>query len=169
MTIIVVIALAILTLTLFYVTFRSRGKQVEARPLDLAAFYTVMDREDEIFLQQRLPRREFFRLKRQRIGVIWKYVKRMSDNSGVVMRVAGMARQDPDPKVAEAALQVVNQATQLRTLCLIAFSKLAMEFMVPSMQLTPAVLAPKYESLRQNLVRLGALHPREAIPLPSAI
>jgi hypothetical protein len=81
-----------------------------------------------------------------------------------------MARQkDPDPRVAEAALQTVDQAAHLRTQCLVAFAKLSVEFVFPSMQLTPAMLAPKYESLRENLGRLSSLHPRDLAPLPAAI
>jgi hypothetical protein len=170
MTIIIIIsALAVLALVLLAVTFWSRRKQAKIRPLDLGAFYALVDREDEVFLRKRLSRREFSRLKRKKIGVMWQYVGRISDNSAAVLRLVGMARQNPDPKVAEAALQIVNLATQIRTQCLIAFSKLAVEFMFPSMQLTPAVLAPKYESLRENVVRLGALHPRDLASLPGAI
>lgn len=161
--------LALLTVTLFVVTLRSRAKKAEIHPLDLDAFHSLMDRQDEIFFRQRLPRREFSRIKRRRISVTWKYVNRISNNSAVVLKDAGMARLDPDPKVAETALQTVDIASQIRTQCLIAFSKLAVEFMFPSMQLTPAVLVPKYESLRENVARLGSLHPRDVAALPYAI
>lgn len=166
---ILVIALALLTVTLFVVTLRSRAKKAESHPLDLDAFHSLLDRQDEIYLRQRLPRREFSRIKRKRISVTWKYVNRISNNSAVVLKGAGMVRQDPDPQVAETALQTVDLATQIRTQCLVAFSKLAVEFMFPSMQLTPAVLVPKYESLRENVARLGSLHPRDLAALPHAI
>ena len=168
-TLFIVVGLAALTATLFIVAFFSRRKQAKIVPLDLGAFYAVLDREDEVFLRRKLTHREFSRLKRERITVTWKYVGRFSDNSAVILRQTSIALQDPDPKVAEAAAQIIDLATQIRTQCLIAFSKLMVEFMFPSMQLTPAVLAPKYESLRENIVRLGALHPRDLAPLPAAI
>ena len=170
MTIVLVIALALLTITLFYVGLRSRRKHVASRPiqpLDLSAFHTLIDRDDEAFLRERLPRSEFFRLKRLRIRVTWKYVHRISDNSAVVLRLAGMTRQDPDPQVAETAVQLADLATTIRMQCFVAFAKLAVEFMLPSMQLTPAMLAPRYESLRANLSRLRSLHPQA--PLAAAI
>jgi hypothetical protein len=163
MTIVLVIVLALLTITLFYVGLRSRRKHFESRPiqpLDLNAFHALMDRDDETFLRERLPRKEFFRLKRLRVRVTWKYVRRISDNSAVVLRLAGMTRQDPDPKVAETAVQLADLATHIRAQCLIAFAKLAVEFALPSVQLTSAMLAPKYESLRQNLMLLRSLHPQ---------
>ena len=172
MTIILVVVLAALALTLFYVGLRSRRKQAATRPvrqLDLTSFHALLDRDDEAFLRERLPRTQFFHLKRLRIRVTWKYVRRIADNSAVVLRLAGMTRQDPDPKVAEAALQVVDLATHIRLQCLVAFAKLAVEFAFPSVQLTQAVLAPKYESLRENLLRLGSLHPQDLAPLASAI
>lgn len=164
-----VVVLAALTATLFIIALRSRRKQARIHPMDMGAFYALMDREDEVFLRRKLPRRQFSRLKRERIAVTWKYVSRISDNSAAVLRMTSIALQDPDPKVAEAAAQIIDLSSQIRTQCLIAFSKLAVEFTFPSMQLTPAVLAPKYESLRENIVRLGALHPRDLAPLPAAI
>jgi hypothetical protein len=127
-----------------------------------------MDRQDEAFLRQRLPRGEFYHLKRLRIGVTWKYVNRISDNSAAVLHFVGMTRQDPDPNVAETAAQLADLATQIRMQCLVAFAKLAAEFVFPSMQLTQAMLAPKYESLQQNLSRLRALHPQGVTQLASA-
>src|SRR5215471_6314501 len=169
-TIIVVVALALLALTLFYVGLRSRRKHAfdrPVRPLDLTAFYTLLDRDDEVFLREKLSRKQFFRLKRLRIRVTWKYVRRIADNSAVVLRLAGVNRQDPDPQVAEAALQLADLATNIRMQCLVAFAKLTVEYALPSMQLTPAMLAPKYESLRANLMHLRSLHPQA--PVAAAI
>ena len=170
--IIIVVLLSSLTLALFLVGLRSRRKQATSRgvrPLDLSAFHTLADRDDESFLREKLSRSEFFHLKRLRIRVTWKYVRRIADNCAVVMRLTSMSRMDPDASVAETAAQIADLAAQIRIQCLVAFGKLAVEYMFPSMQLTPAVLAPKYESLRQNLSRLGSLHPQELAPLVSAI
>lgn len=164
-TLFVVIVFALLTLTAFFVSLWSRRKHARERgvlPLDLSALYILMDRQDEEFLRERLPRSEFSHIKRQRIRVTWKYVNRISDNSAVVLRFADMARQDSDANVVEAAAQVTDLATQIRTQCLVAFAKLATEFVFPSLQLTPAMLAAKYESLQQNIMRLEALHPHHA-------
>lgn len=170
MTAIFVIVLALLTFTLFFVALRARRKHIAERgvqPLDLSAFSTLIDRQDEDFLRARLPRRQFFHLKRLRISVTWKYVSRISNNSAAVLRLVSLAPQEADSSVAEAAVQVANLATQIRTQCLLSFVKLAVEFVFPSLQLSPAVLAPKYESLQQNLSRFRALN-MGATPLVSA-
>lgn len=167
MTAIFVIALVLLTFALFFVGLRSRRKHVPELPLDLGAFRTLVDRQDEEFLRDRLPRKAFFQLKRLRIRVTWRYVNRMSDNSAAVLRQVGM-RQHSDPEAVEAVAQIADLATQLRTQCLIAFVKLMAEFLFPWLQLTPAMLAAKYESLQQNVSRLQALHPQNASQPASA-
>jgi len=168
---IVVVLLSLLTIVGFVVGLRSRIKAANrsARPLDLSAFRTLLDRGDEAFLQEKLKRAEFFRLKRLRIRVTWRYVRRIADNAAVVLHQAALSRQHPNPDVAESAAQVTDLASQIRVQCLVVFAKLAVEYALPSMQLTPAMLAPQYESLRQNVSRLGSLHPQHLAPLASAI
>jgi hypothetical protein len=167
----IVFALALSALLLLYVAVRSRRNLARrrVRPVDLKAFRTVTDREDEMFLRERLPHASFRRLKRQRIGVAWRYLNRIANNAAAVMRLGEMARQSADPEVAGTAAQVLDLAGQIRLQCLLAYAKLSVEFAVPSMQLTPAVLAPQYQTLRENVVRLGRLQAAGAAPLPVAI
>lgn len=171
MTQIFVVALAVLTFAVFFIALRSRRKHAAERgilPLDLPAFQTLIGREDEIFLRQRLPRSEFFRLKRLRIRVTWKYVNRISDNSAVVLRMAGAARLEAGPDVTAAAAQLADLATHIRMQCLVAFAKLSAEYAFPFLQLTPAMLAPSYESLQQTLSRLRELNPQKVPQVASA-
>lgn len=170
MTAIFIISLALLTFALFFLTFRNRRRHAAERgllPLDLGAFHTLMDREDERFLRLNLSHSQFTHMKRRRIGITWKYVNRISDNSSAVLRMAGLARQNADPNVAEAAAQVADLATRIRMQCLLAFVKLAVEYVVPALQLNPATLAPTYESLQQNLSRLRSLSPNTPLSVPA--
>lgn len=122
---------------------RKSAANREVRHVDLSAFGTLFDRDDEEFFREKLTRSEFSHLKRLRIRVTWKYVRRIADNSAVVMRETSDG-------------QTADLAAQIRVQCVVAFAKLTVEFAFPSVQLTPAVLASKYESLRQNLSRLGS-------------
>ncbi len=167
----IVIALALSALALFYVAARSRRKQAvqPIRHVDLKAFRTLTERDDEFFLRERLPGSRFRRLKRQRIRVTMGYVGRIAGNAAVVMRMGEEARLNPDPEVVRAAAQVTELATQIRMQCLVAFAKLSAEFALPSLQLTPAALAPTYQTLRENVVRLGSLELRTSTPAAVAI
>jgi hypothetical protein len=73
------------------------------------------------------------------------------------------------PEVASAAAQVMDLAAQIRLQCLLAMFKLSLEYAVPSLQFTPAMLVPRYQTLRENVRRLGDLQTQNAIPLANAI
>lgn len=167
----IVVALALGALALFYGAARNRRKQSvqPIRPVDLKAFRSLTERDDEVFLRNRLPRSRFCRLKRQRIRVTMGYVGRIAGNASLVMRLGEEARLSPDPDVARAAAQVLELATQIRMQCLVAWAKLSAEFALPSLQLTPAALAPTYQTLRENVMRLGSLEVHSADPATVAI
>jgi hypothetical protein len=168
---VLVIALALCAVVLFYMAVRSRRKQAgqSVRPVDLNAFRALMDREDEVFMKARLPRSKFFHLKRKRIRLVVRFVARIAANASAVLHVGEAARLSPTPEVAYAATQVMDLAGQIRVQCLIALTKLAAEYVMPSLQLTPAMLVPKYQSLRENVKRLGALQTQHPEPLATAI
>ena len=167
---VIVIALALCAVVLFYTAVRSRRIQAgqSIRPVNLKAFRALMDRDDELFLRDRLPRSKFSHLKRQRIRVTFRYVARIAGNASAVLRVSEAARVSSSPEVADAANQVTELATQIRLQCLVAMGKLAAEYAIPSLQLTPAMLVPKYQTLRDSVSRLGALTQNRA-PLAAAI
>jgi hypothetical protein len=167
----IVIALALSALALFAVAVRNRRRQsVQAiRQVDLQAFRTLTERDDEQFLRERLPAYRFRRIKRQRIGVTMRYVGRIAGNAAVVMRMGAEARLSHDPEVAQAAIQVTELATEIRMQCLLAMAKLSAEFALPSLQLTPAALAPAYQALRDNVMLLGSLEVERQAPVAAAI
>jgi hypothetical protein len=51
---VIVIALALCAVVLFYMAVRNRRKQAvqSLRPVDLAAFHTLLDRDDELFIKE---------------------------------------------------------------------------------------------------------------------
>ena len=167
----IVIALALGAVVVFYLAARSRRLQSHQpiRPVDVQALRTLMDRDDELFLQERLPYSRFRRLKRRRIRVTMSYVGRVASNASLVMRLSASARLLADPEAAAIAVQVTEMATQIRMQCLVALGKLAVEFAMPSLQLTPAVLAPRYQALREQVLRLGAMEMQNVAPAAVSI
>jgi hypothetical protein len=167
----IVIALALCAIALFYMAFRSRRKHANqaVRPVDLKAFRTLMDRDDELFLKAHLSGFRFSLLKRRRIAVTMRYVGRIANNVSIVMRAGAAARLSPDPEVARTAAQITELASQVRLQCLLALAKLSLELALPSLQLKPLVLAPEYQKLRENISRLGELRAAELAPMSIAI
>lgn len=114
---------------------RQRVANRPLRPLDLRAFHALMDRDDEAFLREKLSRAEFFRFKRLRIKVIWKYMRCLAHNSAAVRRHVAGSRHDPDVNVAQTAREVADLASQIRVQCVLGFAKLTAEYMFPAIRL----------------------------------
>jgi hypothetical protein len=166
---IVLIAFVLCAIMAIFIAVRSRRSHGIQRPVDIKAFRTLMDRDDENFLRVKLSPVNFSQIKRQRIRLTWAYVARMSGNAAAVLRLGETARLSADPRVAQQAMQAIELATQIRKQCLVAFAKMSMEFAFPSLQLTPALLLPKYESLRDTVARLASLQSQSEGPLAVAI
>jgi hypothetical protein len=166
---IIVVALVLCTVAMFYVAVRSRRNHAVQRPVDIKAFRTLSDRSDENFLRAKLPRANFVQIKRQRVRLTWKYVACMSGNAAVVFRLVEGARLSPDPQIAQQAAHAIEQASQIRMHCLVSYAKLAAEFAFPSLQLTPVLLETKYESLRDTVAQLASLQSHNEAPVAVAI
>jgi len=162
---IVVIAFVLCALAIFFVAVRTRRNHAVQRFIDMKAFRTLIDRDDENFLRAKLPRTNFAQIKRQRVRLTWDYVARMSGNAAAVLRVGEAARMSADPRVAQQAAQAIELASQIRVQCLLAFAKMGAEFAFPSLQLTPARLVSKYESLRDTVAQLASLQSQSETPV----
>jgi hypothetical protein len=130
------VSLCVVLLPLLVFRSRRRVENRSVQPLDLNAFHAVMERDDEAFLREKLSRAEFFRLKRRRIRVIWKYLRCIAHNAATVTRSAASARHYSNEKLAEAAREVAGLAWQIRVQSLLAFAKLTLEYMFPAIRLT---------------------------------
>src|SRR5258708_25375772 len=104
-----ILAFVLCAVVTIFVAVRSRRSHAVQRSIDIKAFRTLIDREDENFMRVKLSRRSnFFRFKRQRIRVTWAYVARMSANAAVILRIGEAARLSSDPRVAQPAAQAIE-------------------------------------------------------------
>jgi hypothetical protein len=167
-----VIAFAAFGVGVFYVAVRLQSRRASlqsARPVDIAAFRTLCDRDDEAFFREKLPNPKFRRLKRQRISVTVKYISRISSNTLVVMRWVQSVGENRDPEIVQQALRATQLAVEVRRQCLTAYAKLAVEYALPSRQLSPGVLASDYQALRETVTRLSTLQAQKPALLGIAI
>jgi hypothetical protein len=167
----VVFAIAATVALLLYAALRTRRRVSAQRivPVDLQAFVALTDRADEFFLREKLPPARFRRLKRERIRVALGYIRRISGNAAAVLQLSEAARHSQDQDTAVAAGHIAEVAGQLRLLCIQASFKLGLEFAMPSLQLTPAMLEVKYQILRDSVAKLGKVQAAGSAQLPIAI
>lgn len=155
-----VITFATLVAGVLFLSWWRNRRSASLKPIvvDLDAFRMLLDRDDETYLLRKLPRGRFRKLKRQKIALTARYVSRISANVPKVLRDAQLKSESPDPEVAQQAVKTINLAIEIRQQCLVMYARLAAEYVMPSLQLTPVALASRYQTLRESVNRLRTLH-----------
>jgi hypothetical protein len=124
-------------------------------PVDLAAFRNLIDETEEEYLRARLPAREFRRLQRERMRAALEYVARAAHNAAILVRLGEAARRSPDPAIAQAAQELVDNALRLRLYALLAEIKLWTRLLLPGARLSSAPLLDRYQGLTDAVARLS--------------
>ena len=164
-TTLVLIAVAILALAFFVGMLRGRASAVadvanlpgRIRPVDLAAFRNLMDPDEESYLREHLPHREFRAIQRERLQAALDYIQCVAANAAVLLRVGEAARRSRDPQVAATGQDLVDTALQLRVYSLLAQGKLYAGILIPGLRVSSARISNSYEHLAGALSRLGRL------------
>ncbi len=87
-----------------------------------------------------------------------------------MLELGQAARRSPDPRVADAARQLVDDATRLRLFSLIATSKLYVRIAFPGTALEPAGIVDSYQTMSHRAALLGRLqNPATAALLSKAL
>ena len=126
-------------------------------PVDLAAFRNLVDPAEEEYLRRRLKPPAFRAIQRSKIWAALEYVQRASHNAGLLVRAGQAAQHDPDPSVAAAARELVNQALELRLHAFIVQAGLYVRLAVPGPGIYGQALAARYQNARDNFRRLALL------------
>jgi hypothetical protein len=125
--------------------------------VDLEAFRNLVDPDEEQFLRENLPVRDFRDVQRKRLRAAVDYVSGVSDNAVILLRVGFAARRSPDPRIAEAGRELVDNALQLRLFSLMAIGKLYARIVFPGRSLETLGLASRYQETRDCATLLGRL------------
>ena len=164
---IAVILIAFGLLVVALVIFAARGASAEVRSpeqllgltiaVDLSAFRNLVDAGEEEFLRTHLPAHEFEIVRRARERAILAYLKAVSHNAAVLLRLAETGRANPDPAVANAANELAQNAIQLRLYCLLLLIRLQAAVIFPAIPHTVHNLAERYQRFTDYAVHFVAL------------
>ena len=127
------------------------------RPVDLAAFRNLIDPAEEDYLRRHLPAGKFRALQRERLHAALEYVQRTAYNGAILLRVGEAARRDPNPEVAAAAHELVNNAMRLRVHAWLATVVLCGRIAMPEARISVGRVTDRYENLAHGLMRLTRL------------
>ena len=140
------------------------------QPVDLAAFRNLVDAAEEDYLREHLSAEKFRAVQRERLRAALQYVERAAGNGAILLRVGEAARSDPNPEVAAAARELVNNAVRLRLNARLATVVLYGRMVMPGARISVGRITDTYESLSQGLVRLTRLRdPSSATRVSAAI
>jgi hypothetical protein len=155
----VIISLIALVLLVPLIVGRSRKPDLDAlaaqlQPIDVNAFRNLIDVREQNFLRQRLPASEFRKIHRERMLAAADYVWAAAHNSGILVRLAQAAQNDPDPAVAATADSLLENALDVRLYSLRVVPRLYLSMVFPSVSYAPARVAESYETAARKAVML---------------
>src|SRR5258707_13237764 len=141
------------------------------KPLDIVAFATLVDREDELFLRNKLPLRVFIRIKRQRVRLTLRYVARLAANAAAILQLHKIDWQmaQANTELDTKATATLDLATRIRLECFAVSLKLSIEFIFPSLQFKTTTLVPQYRALRESMAQLQKMATGNSLGLVSAL
>lgn len=146
------------------------GAQVAAiRPIDVDAFRNLMNPSEDDYLRRRLPAPQFRQVRRSRLIAMAAYVQAAGENAAVLVRAGQAALATGDPRVAEAAQQLVNQALLLRRNATLARVRIYMALAWPPSEFAAVRVINRYEQVSGSAMLLGRLqNPASAVRLSSS-
>jgi hypothetical protein len=127
------------------------------RPVDLEAFRNLVDRDEEVFLRLHLPPRRFRKVQRERLRTAAEYVSCVAQNAAILLRLGEAAAHSPDPRIAQAGRELVDNALRLRRYAVLALAQLYVGVLLPGSRITAAGIADQYQQLSGALTQMGRL------------
>lgn len=129
----------------------------QLRPIDVNAFRNLINEREEEFLRQSLPWHEFRRIHSERMLAAVGYVRGAARNAGILIRLAEAAALDPDPTVATAAQNLLENATNVRLYAFQQVPRFYLSILVPGLSHAPYSLAEHYDTMARQGILLGCL------------
>jgi hypothetical protein len=148
----------------------SAGLPGAIRPIDVEAFRNLINPAEDDYLRRRLPPGEFRVVRRERLLAMAAYVRLAANNATVLVTAGQAALAGGNPRVGEAAHQLVNDALLLRRNATVALARIYLALAWPNSGLAAVRVADRYEKLSGTAMLLGRLqNPAVAVRLSAQI
>lgn len=135
----------------------------QLQPVDLNAFRNLIDKGEELYLREHLDPADFRSIQRERKLAAIEYIRCAASNAAILIRLAEVAQQSPDPAISSAAEKLLENAFRLRLYCFRVVPRLYVSVLVPSAGLVPARLADSYDTITRQVVMLGLQYPTQGM------
>jgi hypothetical protein len=134
------------------------------RPIDIEAFRNLINPAEDDYLRCRLPPAQFRLVRRERLRAMATYIHVAARNAAMLMRVGEAALATGDPRVAEAAHQLVNDALLLRRNTTVALAQIYLALAWPNSGIAAVRVVDRYEQVSGSAMLLGRLQ-NPAVPV----
>jgi len=136
------------------------------RPIDVEAFRNLINPAEDHYLRRRLPPSEFRMVRRVRLRAMAGSIQVAANNAAALVRVGEAALAAGDPRVAEAAQQLVDRALLLRRNTTIALARIYLALAWPYSTFAAVRVIDRYEQVSGSAMLLGRLqNPAAAVRL----
>jgi hypothetical protein len=136
------------------------------RPINVEAFRNLANPAEDDYLRLRLPPGEFRHVRRERLRAMAAYIQIAAANATVLVRAGEAALATGDPRIAEAAQQLVNDALLLRRNTTLALARIYVALAWPNSGFAAVRVADRYEQVSGSAMLLGRLqNPAAAVRL----
>ncbi|MGA8272240.1 MAG: hypothetical protein WB919_11830 [Candidatus Sulfotelmatobacter sp.] len=147
---------------------RSASLAAAVRPIDIEAFRNLINPAEDEYLRRCLPPARFRSVRRARLRAMAAYVQVASRNASVLMRLGESALASGDPRIGEAAQQLINHALLLRRNTTIALVRIYIALAYPKSGFAALRVVDRYEQLSGSAMLLGRLqNPAATVRLSS--
>jgi hypothetical protein len=161
--VIVIAAFLSLVLTLRIAVSRSLQSSSSAnlpaqiQPIDVEAFRNLVNPTEDDYLRRHLPASHFRRVRRARLRATCAYVRVAGRNAAVLVRIGESALSTGDPRIAQPAKALVNDALMLRRNAAFALIRIQIALAWPNSGLAAAPVIDGYGRLSSSAMLLGRL------------
>jgi hypothetical protein len=162
---IVIVIAAFLSLVLILRIAVSRSLQISAsanlpaqiQPIDVEAFRNLVNPAEDEYLRSRLPASRFRQVRRARLRATSAYVRAAGRNAAVLVRIGESALSAGDPRIAESAKVLVNDALMLRRNATFALIRIQIALAWPNSGVAADPIIDGYGRLSSSAMLLGRL------------
>lgn len=135
----------------------SNSLTAQIHPVDVEAFRNLINPAEDHYLRRRLPAAEFRQVRRARLRAVAAYIQTVGRNAEILVRMGQSALVSPDPRTAEAARELVNNALMLRRNAAFALLRIYVTLAWPNSGLAAAPVLDGYVQLNGSAMLLSRL------------
>ena len=145
--------------------FAVRGRPAEVRslasaeqsivPADIEAFRNLIDSQQDRYLRQHLPPRDFRRVQRARYRAVTEYLWHLADNASVILRLGESARASHEAGVESQGSELATAAIAVRLYCLLALAQAYLGILLPGVNVSVGTVADSYDRLTAKVWAIG--------------